>query len=62
MVKNKEQWDYIGKEYLPVEEPIIANRDVYAMWINPFTEERKLLLIKDNSTYRTNYNAHLRRN
>lgn len=54
MVKNKEQWDYIGKEYLPVEEPIIANRDVYAMWINPFTEERKLLLIKDNSTYRTN--------
>ena len=43
---KKIQWDYIGKEYLPVEELQMAYRDVYALWINPFTEEKKLILIE----------------
>ena len=49
---NKEQWDYIGKEYLPEDVAIILNRDIYALWINPFTAERKLIMLTDNSEFR----------
>ena len=51
-MNKKEQWDYVGKELLPKEENILAYRDVYGVWINPFTEERKLILIEDKGADR----------
>ena len=55
---NKEQWDYIGKEYLPIEECIMANRDVYCLWINPFNKKKRLILITDNSHLRLDSSVH----
>ena len=48
----KEQWDYVGKERLPEDEPIMVNRDVYGVWINPYTKEKMLIIIEDRSKKR----------
>ncbi len=45
MVKNKEQWDYVGNFRIG-EDIVIANRPLYARWINPFTGEVKELQVK----------------
>jgi hypothetical protein len=41
----KEQWDYIGLDYLPDTEPVMMYRDTYALWMNPFTGEKKHILV-----------------
>ena len=48
----KEQWDYVGKYYLPDSEPIAMYKDIYGVWINPFTKKKRLILIQDKSGQR----------